>query len=174
MGALIRDARDGDCDALHALVERAYRGDGARSGWSHEADILGGPRTSRDNLAESIADPKRCLMIAEEGGGPIGCVEITDKGGGIAYLGLLTVDPGLQQGGLGKQLLAAAEQAARDRWGADRIEMTVIDTRDTLIAYYRRRGYAITGETRAFPAVDGVIFLQGSAPAMTVLEKPLA
>ena len=32
--------------------------------------------------------------------------------------------------------------------------MTVVHIRDTLIAWYERRGYALTGETRPFPHGD--------------------
>ena len=34
-----------DIEALHALVEGAYRGESAKRGWTHEADLLGGQRT---------------------------------------------------------------------------------------------------------------------------------
>ena len=173
MATSIRAAEETDLDALAALIERAYRGDEARAGWTHEADLLGGPRTSRADLAASLADPERRLLVAERGGDLLGCVEISDKGNGLAYLGLLTVDPTLQQAGLGKALLAAGEDAARTAFGATRMEMTVVEVRHALIAYYQRRGYAITGETRPFPAVEGVIFLTEAAPAMTVLEKTL-
>jgi hypothetical protein len=32
--------------------------------------------------------------------------------------------------------------------------MTVIQVRDTLIAWYERRGYSLTGETKPFPYGD--------------------
>ncbi len=34
------------------------------------------------------------------------------------------------------------------------MEMTVISQRAELIAFYERRGYELTGETRPFPATD--------------------
>lgn len=65
-------------------------------------------------------------------------------------------------------MLEAAETLARDQLGATRMEMTVIDSRAELIAYYQRRGYAPSGERRDFPIVlDPPLF-------MTVLVKPLA
>jgi hypothetical protein len=51
-------------------------------------------------------------------------------------------------------LLAAAEQHAQRRFGAQSIEMTVIDARRELIAWYERRGYRVTGEIRPFPYGD--------------------
>lgn len=35
-------ATKADLPDLHALIERAYRGETARGGWSHEADLLTG------------------------------------------------------------------------------------------------------------------------------------
>ena len=68
----------------------------------------------------------------------------------VWYLGLLTVRPDLQNRQLGRTLLAAAEDFARER-GAKQMRMTVVHVRDTLIAWYQRRGYALTGETEPFP-----------------------
>ena len=44
-----------------------------------------------------------------------------------------------------------AEAFARDRFGAERMRMTVIDKRTELIAFYERRGYLQTGEREPFP-----------------------
>ena len=54
---------------------------------------------------------------------------------------------------LGRTLLAAAEAEVAARGGA-RVRMTVLNIRDTLIQWYARRGYALTGETQAFPYGD--------------------
>jgi GNAT superfamily N-acetyltransferase len=74
-----------------------------------------------------------------------------DRGARLAYLGMLTVDPVLQGDGLGKKLLAAAEEFARDQMGAERMEMQVFSRRRELLAFYERRGYRLTGERRPFP-----------------------
>lgn len=152
---LIRAAAITDVTALHGLIERAYRGHEARHGWTHEADLLDGQRTDPRALLDSLADPARCLLLACDHGGTLtGCVEITHKGNGLAYLGLLSVDPARQAGGLGKRLIIAAEREASQRFGATCMEMTVIAQRRELIAYYQRRGYALTTERRPFPYGD--------------------
>lgn len=61
--------------------------------------------------------------------------------------------PGQQNQQLGRTLLTAAENFAKER-GAHTIRMTVLHVRDTLIAWYQRRGYALTGETKPFPYGD--------------------
>lgn len=152
---------------MHEVIERAYRGDSARQGWSHEADLLSDTRTDRETLEAILANPHSMLLMAETDGVPQGCVQVTDHGGGSAYLGLLCVEPLLQAGGLGRRLIAAAEKTARLHYRAYRITMTVIEQRTELIAYYRRRGYEPTGRRLDFPVlIDPPLF-------MRELAKPL-
>ena len=151
----VRTAGHADIAALHALVESAYRGDSARAGWTHEADLLGGQRIDAEALGEVIGNPAPAILLAvDPRGGLAACVQIGDEGGGTAYLGMLSVDPRRQAAGIGRFLIAAAEREAAARWGARRMEMTVIRQRAELIGYYVRRGYAPTGETRPFPLDD--------------------
>jgi ribosomal protein S18 acetylase RimI-like enzyme len=149
-----RPATAADIDRLQPFVHAAYRGDSARRGWTHEADLLDGQRIDAEGLSEAISDPAQAILLAERGGELLGCVSITDKGQGLGYLGMLTVDPVRQGGGLGRRLIAAAEAEATARFDADRMEMTVIAQRAELIAWYERCGYALTGERRPFPASD--------------------
>lgn len=157
----IRPATREDLLAIHPIIERAYRGETARAGWTHEADlIIDSPRTDIATLTAIVEDPGQRLLIADTVAGLLGCVQVTSKGDGLAYLGLLCVDPGLQSGGLGKQLVTAAEACARDVFGAAQMEMTVIDRRAELIAFYQRRGYRNSGEKRDFPVpLDPPLFM---------------
>jgi len=155
-----------DLPTLKALVESAYRGNAARGGWTHEADLIEGERISAPELAALLGDDAQHVLLAEADGALLGTVTITDCGEGRAYLGMLAVDPACQAAGLGRQVIAAGEDAAR-ALGARRMEMTVIAPRAELIAYYERRGYARTGEMRGFP-VAGYKHLQ-----MVVLAKAL-
>ncbi len=150
----LEPATPDDLPALHALIESAYRGDSARRGWSHEADLLEGQRTDLAALEAMLADPAQCVLVFRDGDRLRACVALTDKGDDLAYLGMLTVDPSEQGLGLGKLILTAAEDHAAAQFAANRIEMTVIAQRVELIAWYERRGYALTGEHRPFPASD--------------------
>lgn len=168
-------ARSADVARLQPLVHGAYRGDSARRGWTHEADLLDGQRIDAEALTAVIADPAQAIVMAERDKGLIGCVQITDRGDGLAYLGMLSVDPALQGGGTGRRLIAAAEAEARRRFGARRMEMTVIVQRTELIDWYGRRGYAPTGETRPFPATDPRFGLpRRDDLAFVVLSRDLA
>jgi ribosomal protein S18 acetylase RimI-like enzyme len=172
--AAIRAAGADDLPALHALVERAYRGDSARRGWTHEDDLLEGARIPAADLAASLANPRQRTLVAEADGALLGCVQVTDKGGGTAHLGLLSVDPGRQAQGLGRNLVAAAEAEAVRTFDAERMRMTVIRQRPELIAWYERRGYCRTGEEEPFPSADTRFGRpRADGLAFLVLEKAL-
>lgn len=153
-----------DVAALKSLLEAAYRGDSARQGWNHEADILDDERIAPGELVAMLADAAVTILTARDGADMVGCVAVTVKDSTLAYLGMLCVAPALQSVGLGRRLLDAAEDHARDA-GIAAMEMTVIDSRASLIAWYERRGYASTGETRPFPV------LRDPPVTFVVLEK---
>ncbi len=150
----IRDAVPADIPALHGLIESAYRGEASRAGWTTEADLLDGQRTDPDDLAGILADPKQTLLTAWRGEELVGCVRIADRGEGTGDFGMLSVSPALQNGGLGRRLVVAANTILADRFGARRVRISVFPQRDTLIAWYERLGYRMTADTLPFPYGD--------------------
>jgi ribosomal protein S18 acetylase RimI-like enzyme len=143
-----------DYAEIVALTNRAYRATGPGASWNVET-MIEGERLTDELLAEDLAAaPGAQLMIWRgEGGQHLGHVWLEPDGGDAWYLGLLTVAPDRQDQRLGRSLLGAAEDFAR-KHGAGRIRMTVVDRRDTLIAWYERRGYRRTGERRPWPYHD--------------------
>ncbi len=148
-----RSAVEADVTELVALVESAYRGDASRAGWTTEADYLDGQRTDPDGVRAVIGNPDGVLLVVERAGELVACCHLEHRGD-HAYFGMFAVRPGLQGGGLGKEILAEAERRARDTWGAEEMRMTVVNVREELIAYYVRRGYRRTGELSPFPYGD--------------------
>jgi ribosomal protein S18 acetylase RimI-like enzyme len=142
-----------DVPALHALVNGAYRGDGSRAGWTTEAELLDGQRIDPEGLREILGSGNQVLLLMSRGARLIGCV-LLRRHGGHAYLGMLTIDPHAQNGGLGRALLAEAEAYARREWKSPRMEMRVFPQRAPLIAWYERRGYRLTDRTEPFPYGD--------------------
>ncbi|MEJ2890693.1 GNAT family N-acetyltransferase [Actinomycetospora aeridis] len=167
----VRVAEAADVDSLLALVHSAYRGPSGRQGWTSEADLIDGPRTTRDLLAADLADPAITVLVA---GDLVGCAAVTVADGATtASFGMFAVRPDVQSSGAGTTLLGAAEDTARAR-GATTMEMCVIDRRTELIAWYERRGYARTGETRPFPyGAEGVGEPRGDDFVFAVLAKDL-
>jgi ribosomal protein S18 acetylase RimI-like enzyme len=170
----LKTARVEDLPEVHALIERAYRGESARRGWTHEADLLGGQRIDPETLLEMVEDPNQFLLVHRVSGGIEACIALTRKGEALVYIGLVTVEPELQGSGIGRALLSSAEQFAAAELGATRAEMTVIAQRSELIAWYERRGYSLTGERRPFPHGDRSFGLPRRADLeFVVLEKQL-
>ncbi|WP_371614633.1 GNAT family N-acetyltransferase [Streptomyces sp. NBC_00454] len=148
-----RTAVEADVPALVELVESAYRGDASRAGWTTEADFLDGQRTDEAGVAGIVAHPDGMLLVAERAGELISCCHLEHRGDHV-YFGMFAVRPGLQGGGLGKEVMAEAERRAREQWEAKEMRMTVVNVREELIAYYVRRGYERTGEMSPFPYGD--------------------
>ena len=144
-----------DLDAIVALVERCFRGEASRGGWTTEADLLDGQRTDRDEVAELVGGAATRIVLAERGAERelVGCVMLKDEGS-AAYFGMLSVLPGLQGSGLGRAILDEAERVARDELGRREMRMRVFVQRTPLIEWYERRGYRRTGETEPFPYGD--------------------
>ena len=87
-----RAARPCDVDALVAHVNAGYRGAAARVGWTHEADLIGDVRVTRDMMAAMVAataeafdggaGASRVELAYFEGGCDGGCDEHDGKCGG--------------------------------------------------------------------------------------------
>jgi GNAT superfamily N-acetyltransferase len=165
-----------DVPSVVALVESAYRGDASRAGWTTEADLLDGQRTDPDSVRAIVASTTAYLLLARDGAGELlACCQLEQRPNGVGYFGMFAVRPGQQGSGLGRVVLAEAERRARDDWQARSMEMTVIAQRRDLIAWYVRRGYAETDQTRPFPHRDPRFGLPRRDDLyFVVLRKPLA
>jgi ribosomal protein S18 acetylase RimI-like enzyme len=160
-----------DVVAIATLVNSAYRGDHAKKGWTTEADLIDGTRTDAAALSDLIQKPDTTILKYEQDGKIIGCVELKIVDGRL-YLGMLTVEPAIQGGGIGKKLLVAAEDFGKGK-GCKAVFMTVITVRQELIDWYKRHGYADTGERKPFHFNDIRFGLPKQKLEFLVLEKQL-
>jgi ribosomal protein S18 acetylase RimI-like enzyme len=99
-------------------------------------------RTDHERLA-AMTETGEILLAEDVSGHLLGCL-YTEIRGSRGYLGMLAVDPGHQRSGLGRQLLAEAEDRFRAR-GCDGIDITVLSLRPELPPIYRRFGFVETG-----------------------------
>ena len=142
-----------DAAALEALIESAYRGDASRAGWTTEADLLGGNRTSIDMLLSTLEDDDQTVLACDDADGLLATVTV-ERRDGYGYIGAVSVRPTSQGQGIGRDLLVQAERVIGEEWQLERARMTVIAQRPELIDWYARRGYHDTGETAPFPYGD--------------------
>jgi len=143
---MISKATIEDIPALNKLVNSAYRGDSSRKGWTTEADLLDGTRTDEQALREFFSKPDSTILKYLDGEKIIGCVRLV-KHGSQLYLGMFAVDPAIQNQGVGKKILLAAEDEAQKQ-NCKSIDMTVISVRKELIDWYKRNGYVEVGEKK--------------------------
>lgn len=160
---LIEAAQATDLAALVVMIENCYRGDHARMGWTHEADLLFDQRLADGELQALFRNPDVAIIVARQGIDIIGCVAITDRPPDSAYVGMLCVDPPFQSSGLGGRLLATAERFCA-RLGVSRMEMSVIDRRAELIAWYDRKGWTDNGNRSPFPDHPALSFVELCKP----------
>jgi ribosomal protein S18 acetylase RimI-like enzyme len=139
-----------DIKKLIPLVNSAYRGEASKKGWTTEANVIQGEtRIDEESLLKMMNDPNAAILTYRNENQILGCVYLQKQNTDL-YLGMFSVNPELQGGGIGKKLLVAAEDHARKN-GCDAIVMNVISVRDELIAWYERNGYKDTGERKPFP-----------------------
>ncbi len=140
------------------LVNAAYRGEGGQVGWTSEAGIVDGRRTTLSALREDLAAANRAsILTLREDGRLLACLRLelsyAADGQPVCYVGMLAVHPCAQDRGLGRALLRRAEDAGWSA-GARAARMTVVSIRQSLIGWYERQGYRRTGETQQFPYED--------------------
>jgi ribosomal protein S18 acetylase RimI-like enzyme len=158
-----------DIASLNTLINSAYRGEFSKKGWTTEAHILEGCRTTEAELLEIIQDKHNTILKYSENNKIIGCVLLKAKENEL-YLGMLTVSPELQNSGIGKKLLQQAEIFAAEL-GLQKIVMTVISVREELISWYKRNGYVDTGVREPFPVSEVFNPTTKESLEFMVLEK---
>ena len=135
----IRTATIVDAPQITAVINAAFR--------IAEEFFIDGNRITQGEVEESLT--KGAFLLAETDGKLNGCVYVELRGE-RSYLGLLSVDPTNQQGGLGSLLMSEAERYCRER-GSHGMDILIVNLREDLPSFYRKRGYVESGTT-PFPA----------------------
>ncbi len=101
-------------------------------------------------VAETVAQVGAGLAagggaVAERDGSAVGCLRWRLRDDGDLYVGRVAVVPGEQGAGIGRALMAWAEDEARRR-GCGGITVGVRIALPGNLSYFRRLGYVVTGE----------------------------
>lgn len=160
-----------DVIAIRNLLNAAYRGESSRQGWTTEAGLITGDTRANDEMVlAAIEQEGSVILIYKKDDALFGCVNLQQHGNRI-YLGMFSVLPQLQGGGIGKKLLQAAEEYAL-HVNCRAIYMSVISIRTELIDWYMRHGYTDTGERKTFTE-DGVTGKHLQKLEFMIMEKAL-
>jgi len=136
-----RLATPADAKKITAVINKAFH--------VVEGFFIDGPRIAQAEVEQLLV--KGAFLLAEAGDKLNGCVYVELRGE-RSYLGLLSVDPDSQQGGLGSLLMVEAEKYCRDR-GSRFMDIYIVNLRTDLPAFYERRGYVENGKTPFPPDV---------------------
>ena len=128
-------ATPADAANITAIINAAFR--------IAEEFFIDGNRITQAEVEKLLE--KGSFLLAETGDQLDGCVYVELRGE-RSYLGLLSVDPNRQQGGLGSLLMNAAENYCRER-GSHFMDILIVNLREELPAFYRKRGYVENGMT---------------------------
>lgn len=167
-------ATENELAAAAQLINSAFRGDSNHRGWTNEQHFIEGLRTDETELRTALQqNPGATLyLLREEDGTLLGCFWLAPKSVDIWYLGMLGIRPDMQDRKIGRKLLGEAEAIARGN-GAAKMRITVVNIRTELVAWYQRRGYALTGESEPFPHESPFAKAKRADLSLLVLEKAL-
>jgi ribosomal protein S18 acetylase RimI-like enzyme len=133
-----RTAEPEDAEEIARLVNVAFRA---------ERFFTDRDRTNPEEVGALLQ--KGTFLLVEQAGALAGCIYVELRGQ-RGYFGLLAVDPALQRSGRGSRLVAAAEEYCRAAGGRF-MDLTIVNLRTDLPAFYHRLGYTESG-TLPFPA----------------------
>ncbi len=144
-----RRAISADAEDISLLINSAYRGDSARAGWTNEADLVDGLRTTVEEVKTLIHSAEDFFLLSFSNDSLMACVHVKESMSEYSF-GMISVEPQSQNQKIGARLLDALEQEAK-RQKKTMIRLDVIHLRKELIAYYERRGFSLTGKEVDFP-----------------------
>lgn len=165
-----RPALLSESSRIALLANAAYRGEPSRQGWTTEADLLDGLRTTAEEVQSLIGSEHSIILIGIKGDEIIASVCL-EKDADAVHIGMFVVNLAMQGSGIGKQLLAYAESYAQQHWGISKFLMHVISVRHELISFYVRRGYRRTGKMRPFPVNPAMWQPKMAGLQLELLEK---
>ena len=110
-----------------------------------ERVAIEGDRIDREGVLLNMRSGS--FLVHEENGSIVGCVYVQKKEN-RCYLGLLSVTPLRQGMGIGKKLVAAAEEFA-NKEGCVAMDLRIISARSEVMQkFYEQLGYSFTGTSR--------------------------
>ncbi|MGB0123078.1 MAG: GNAT family N-acetyltransferase [Silvibacterium sp.] len=142
----IRTATEADFNSILNLVNTAFQ---------VERFFKNQDRLTPGDLPSYFASGT--FLVTEDEGRITGCIYVK-RDRERAYFGLLSIDPSRQKTGLGRRLVAAAEEFARET-GAHFMDLRIINLREELPGIYAKLGYQVTG-TEPYPTERNHVLTQ--------------
>ena len=132
----LRQAISADVEAIVDLVNRAF---------DVERFFKSGDRTDAQQI-RTLLDEGAFLLL-EDGKTLVACLQVK-LNGERSYLGMLAVEPSLQNSGIGRRMMREGEDFSRSA-GCKFADIRVVSVRPELPLIYRKLGYIESGTESA-------------------------
>lgn len=151
-----RLATSEDAARIQHLVQSAFCTEDSRPDWTGNLELASQFRVELAEVLAKIADPNIVTLLVEENGGNesnalVASIDVSRSGADCGRLSMIAVDDRHQRNGVGRHVLAYAEDYCRQNWGVTKFSLNALSSRPALIEWYVRRGYQKTGKTTPFP-----------------------
>ena len=152
-----RVAKKEDAAQIQNLVQSSFRAVDTRPDWTGNTELAAHFKLSIDEVLSNLAREDTVTLNAVTNDGKdntetlVATIDVSKRDSDVGRLSMIAVDERFQQGGIGRKVLAYAENYCRDTWHVRKFSLNALSTRPALVEWYLRRGYRKTGETAAFP-----------------------
>lgn len=157
-----RTATPEDAARIQELVQTAFRTVDSRADWTGNVELASNFWVAVEDITSTINNPDITNLLAvdpDNNNVVVANIEVSKRGNACGRLSMIAVDDRYQRGGIGRKVLAYAEDYCRRTWGAQMFSLNALSTRKALIEWYMRRGYRKTGETSPFLERSTAIWL---------------
>ncbi|KAH8689429.1 acyl-CoA N-acyltransferase [Talaromyces proteolyticus] len=171
-----RIATADDASKVQQIVQSAFQTNDSRPDWTGNVELASKFRIPVEEVQAKIANPDITTFVAldaDKDNALVGCIDVSKRGTDYARISMLAVDDSYQRGGVGRQVLAYAEDYCRRTWGTEKFSLNALSTRKALIEWYNRRGYRKTG-TSPFPFREALEGISGLPDDLCFIEMEKA
>jgi GNAT superfamily N-acetyltransferase len=146
-----RVATPDDAERIQQLTESAFRTIDSREGWTGNEELASQFRLEVSEVLANILklDIVSFIAVDDKNDALVATIEVSQRGN-IGRIFSFAVDDRYQRAGIGRQVLAYAEDYCRHTWSVDKFSLNALSPRIALIEWYMRRGYQKI-DTSPFP-----------------------
>ena len=138
-----RVAVEEDVPEIVRVINAAYR---------VEDFFVNGNRTSEEDVRRRMSTPGVSFLVVDgERAGTLAAAVAVDVHDRRGHFAMLSVDPALQGGGLGRLMIDEIERFCRTA-GCRNLDIEVVNLREELPPFYRRFGFVESGTVPFTPA----------------------
>lgn len=153
-----------DALQIHTLLTASFRADDTRENWTADTSINSGYTIPLEAITTKITNSDSEVLLATDPSNSksptaiVATVGVVKAAPNLARIVNIAVDGTYQQGGVGRRVLAYAEDYCRRTWGVEKLGLNALSPRKELMEWYMRCGYRKTGELTPF----GVTHINGA------------